>query len=86
MSCQIKQVSDPADVVSQQYICEKLMELYGVKCTTDDVLNLDSSTDDKFSRHLIFNLQNAAFKDNIHVGAFCAAQSPCSCQRWISLF
>lgn len=51
------------------------MEVYGVKCTTDDVLNLDSSTNDKFSRHLIFNLQNAAFKDNIHVGAFCVAQS-----------
>lgn len=53
-----------------QYVCDKLMEVYGVKCTTDDVLNLDSSTNDKFSRHLIFNLQNAAFKDNIHAGRF----------------
>lgn len=56
--------------VCWQYVCDKLMEVYGIECTTDNVLNLDSSTEDKFSRHLIFNLQNAAFKDNIHVGMF----------------
>ncbi|XP_070842083.1 DNA-directed primase/polymerase protein [Chaetodon trifascialis] len=53
-----------------QYVCDKLMEIYGITCTTNNVLNLDSSTEEKFSRHLIFNLQNAAFKDNIHVGRF----------------
>ncbi|TKS68266.1 DNA-directed primase/polymerase protein [Collichthys lucidus] len=53
-----------------QYVCDKLMEVYGIKCTSKNVLNLDSSTEEKFSRHLIFNLQNAAFKDNIHVGRF----------------
>lgn len=53
------------------------MELYGVRCTADDVLNLDSSTDDKFSRHLIFNLRHAAFKDNIHVGESCALYARC---------
>ncbi|XP_076004101.1 DNA-directed primase/polymerase protein [Genypterus blacodes] len=53
-----------------QYVCEKLMEVYGIECSAKDVLNLDSSTDEKFSRHLIFNLQNAAFKDNMHVGKF----------------
>ncbi|XP_012674306.2 DNA-directed primase/polymerase protein [Clupea harengus] len=53
-----------------QYVCEKLHELYGLKCSSKDVLNLDSSTEDKFSRHLIFLLPNAAFKDNSHVGRF----------------
>ncbi|XP_029912936.1 DNA-directed primase/polymerase protein isoform X2 [Myripristis murdjan] len=53
-----------------QYVCEKLLEVYGVKCTAKDVLNLDSSTEEKFSRHLIFVLSNAAFKDNIHAGRF----------------
>ncbi|XP_075947399.1 DNA-directed primase/polymerase protein [Anarhichas minor] len=53
-----------------QYVCDKLMEVYGIECSANDVLNLDSSTEDKFSRHLIFNLQNAAFKDNIHMGRF----------------
>lgn len=52
------------------YISRKLEEFYGIKCSAKDVLNLDSSTENKFSRHLIFLLQNAAFKDNIHAGNF----------------
>ncbi|KAJ8271765.1 hypothetical protein COCON_G00106240 [Conger conger] len=53
-----------------QFVCGKLEEVYGVKCSAKDVLNLDSTTEEKFSRHLIFLLPNAAFKDNIHVGHF----------------
>uniref|UniRef100_UPI0037E93ED0 LOW QUALITY PROTEIN: DNA-directed primase/polymerase protein-like n=1 Tax=Semicossyphus pulcher TaxID=241346 RepID=UPI0037E93ED0 len=53
-----------------QYVCDELMEIYGIECSMKNILNLDSSTEEKFSRHLIFNLQNAAFKDNIHVGRF----------------
>uniref|UniRef100_A0A3Q2ZN57 DNA-directed primase/polymerase protein n=1 Tax=Hippocampus comes TaxID=109280 RepID=A0A3Q2ZN57_HIPCM len=52
-----------------QYVCQKLKDVYGVECCATSILSLDSSTEDKFSRHLIFNLPNAAFKDNIHVGA-----------------
>ncbi|XP_063074678.1 DNA-directed primase/polymerase protein [Engraulis encrasicolus] len=53
-----------------QYVCKKLDEVYSLKCSSKDVLNLDSSTEEKFSRHLIFVLPNAAFKDNSHVGHF----------------
>nr|XP_054108698.1 DNA-directed primase/polymerase protein isoform X3 [Callithrix jacchus] len=53
-----------------EYVCKALQELYGVNCSAEDVLNLDSSTDEKFSRHLIFQLRDVAFKDNIHVGNF----------------
>ncbi|XP_016863356.1 DNA-directed primase/polymerase protein isoform X2 [Homo sapiens] len=53
-----------------EYVCKALQELYGVNCSAEDVLNLDSSTDEKFSRHLIFQLHDVAFKDNIHVGNF----------------
>ncbi|CAL8332424.1 unnamed protein product [Lota lota] len=53
-----------------QYVCERLMDVYGVVCSARDVLNLDSSTEDKFSRHLIFCLGSTAFKDNIHMGKF----------------
>ncbi|XP_037554160.1 DNA-directed primase/polymerase protein [Nematolebias whitei] len=53
-----------------QYVCDKLMEVYGIKCSVKNVLNLDSSTEEKFSRHLVFILENAAFKDNLHVGRF----------------
>ncbi|KAI2668596.1 DNA-directed primase/polymerase protein [Labeo rohita] len=53
-----------------QYVCEKLEEVYGLRCSAKDVLNLDSSTSEKFSHHLIFMLPSAAFKDNSHVGRF----------------
>ncbi|XP_062379393.1 DNA-directed primase/polymerase protein [Sardina pilchardus] len=53
-----------------QYVCKKLNEVYGLNCSSSDVLNLDSSTEDKFSRHLIFLLPNATFRDNSHVGRF----------------
>nr|XP_054108699.1 DNA-directed primase/polymerase protein isoform X5 [Callithrix jacchus] len=53
-----------------EYVCKALQELYGVNCSAEDVLNLDSSTDEKFSRHLIFQLRDVAFKDNIHVGVY----------------
>uniref|UniRef100_A0A8C7Y1I6 DNA-directed primase/polymerase protein n=1 Tax=Oryzias sinensis TaxID=183150 RepID=A0A8C7Y1I6_9TELE len=64
-----------------KYVCEKLLDVYGIECSEKNVLNLDSSTEEKFSRHLIFLLQHAAFKDNIHVGTFTAevdggAESP----------
>ncbi|XP_004696520.2 DNA-directed primase/polymerase protein [Echinops telfairi] len=53
-----------------EHVCKALQELYSVNCSAEDVFNLDSSTDEKFSRHLIFQLRNVAFKDNIHVGNF----------------
>ncbi|KAF7482019.1 DNA-directed primase/polymerase protein [Marmota monax] len=53
-----------------EYVCKALQELYNVSCSSEDVFNLDSSTDEKFSRHLIFQLHDVAFKDNVHVGVY----------------
>ncbi|XP_051686406.1 DNA-directed primase/polymerase protein isoform X1 [Oryctolagus cuniculus] len=53
-----------------EHVCRALQDLYSVRCSAEDVFNLDSSTDEKFSRHLIFQLHDVAFKDNIHVGNF----------------
>ncbi|NWT10684.1 PRIPO protein, partial [Vireo altiloquus] len=53
-----------------ELVSQKLKELYDVNCSSNNVLNLDSSTDEKFSRHLIFLPQKTAFKDNTHVGNF----------------
>ncbi|NXQ29395.1 PRIPO protein, partial [Alaudala cheleensis] len=53
-----------------ELVSQKLKELYDVNCSSKDVLNLDSSTDEKFSRHLIFLPQKTAFKDNTHIGNF----------------
>ncbi|XP_066172972.1 DNA-directed primase/polymerase protein [Sylvia atricapilla] len=53
-----------------ELVSQKLKELYDVNCSAKDVLNLDSSTDEKFSRHLIFLPQKTVFKDNTHIGNF----------------
>ncbi|XP_009909170.2 DNA-directed primase/polymerase protein [Dryobates pubescens] len=53
-----------------ELVSQKLKELYDVNCSAKEVLNLDSSTDEKLSRHLIFLPQNTVFKDNMHVGNF----------------
>ncbi|XP_067885493.1 DNA-directed primase/polymerase protein isoform X2 [Heterodontus francisci] len=53
-----------------QYVCRKLGEMYNINCSVKDILNLDSSTHQKFSRHLVFHLPNAVFKNNVHVGNF----------------
>ncbi|NXD22011.1 PRIPO protein, partial [Spelaeornis formosus] len=53
-----------------ELVSQKLKEMYDVNCSSDDVLNLDSSTDEKFSRHLIFLPQKTVFKDNTHIGNF----------------
>ncbi|NXM94835.1 PRIPO protein, partial [Sylvia borin] len=53
-----------------ELVSQKLKELYDVNCSVKDVLNLDSSTDEKFSRHLIFLPQKTVFKDNTHIGNF----------------
>lgn len=53
-----------------QHVCKALQQFYRVRCSAEDVLNLDSSTNEKFSRHLIFQLHDVAFKDNIHVGKY----------------
>ncbi|XP_022736410.1 DNA-directed primase/polymerase protein isoform X2 [Durio zibethinus] len=51
-------------------ILEALLEKYSINGNQDWVVELDSSTEDKFSRHLIMRIPKTAFKDNLHVGAF----------------
>lgn len=48
--------------------CAYLLLHWAVPCNKYNVLNLDSSTNEKFSRHIIFNIKDVAFKDNYHVG------------------
>ncbi|KAK7380402.1 hypothetical protein VNO78_32912 [Psophocarpus tetragonolobus] len=51
-------------------ILEALYEKYAIQGDHDWVVELDSSTEEKFSRHIIIRIPNAAFKDNSHAGAF----------------
>ncbi|GMP24602.1 hypothetical protein CsSME_00001809 [Camellia sinensis var. sinensis] len=49
-----------------------LFDKYSIQGEHDWIVELDSSTEEKFSRHLIIRLQKTAFKDNSHAGAFVA--------------
>ncbi|GAB2265148.1 hypothetical protein Dimus_000213 [Dionaea muscipula] len=49
-----------------------LLDKYSLQGSLDWVIELDSSTQEKFSRHLVIRIPRAAFKDNSHVGAFVA--------------
>ncbi|XP_021765011.1 DNA-directed primase/polymerase protein-like [Chenopodium quinoa] len=51
-------------------IFEALHEKYHIQGEEDWVVELDSSTEAKFSRHLVLRIPKAAFKDNSHAGAF----------------
>nr|GLL20114.1 DNA-directed primase/polymerase protein [Ipomoea trifida] len=53
-------------------VFDTLLEKYSLEGSHDWIVELDSSTEDKFSRHLIIRLPKIAFKDNSHVGAFTA--------------
>lgn len=47
-----------------------MFDIYDLQFETDWTIELDSSTTEIFSCHLIIHVPNAAFKDNSHVGAF----------------
>ena len=64
-------------------LCDFMSNVFaGVQCSPDHILHLDSSTPEKFSRHLIVNAvcsmhehehaKRALFADNLHAGAFMA--------------
>ncbi|XP_065846033.1 DNA-directed primase/polymerase protein-like isoform X2 [Oscarella lobularis] len=54
-----------------QCVCDQMKTVFRVNSIdSEDVIDLDSSTEAKFSRHLIFNVKEAVFADNSHVGAF----------------
>ncbi|KAG7014744.1 DNA-directed primase/polymerase protein [Cucurbita argyrosperma subsp. argyrosperma] len=51
-------------------VLEALNEKYSIQGSFDWILELDSSNEEKFSRHLIIRIPKVAFKDNSHAGAF----------------
>ena len=54
-------------------VCAALHREYGVLPPDDAIVELDSSTAAKFSRHLVVRLPGAAFADNGHCGRFVRA-------------
>ena len=51
-------------------VCFYLREKFGISCNRGDIIDLDSSTSDKFSRHLIFHMSESLFCNNIECGNF----------------
>ncbi|OQU89936.1 hypothetical protein SORBI_3002G297500 [Sorghum bicolor] len=59
-----------------------LRDKYSIEGHEEWITELDSSTEEKFSRHLIIRIPKIAFKDNSHVGAFvCEVCSQIAAQR-----
>ena len=56
-------------------MCLCLRQEFKILVSRDSVLDLQASTEKKFSRHLIFLFKNAAFKNNIHAGRYIYAFS-----------
>ncbi|PUZ71969.1 hypothetical protein GQ55_2G356100 [Panicum hallii var. hallii] len=52
------------------FIFSALRDKYSIEGQEEWITELDSSTEEKFSRHLIIRIPKTAFKDNSHVGAF----------------
>jgi hypothetical protein len=51
-------------------VCEKLQECFQVQCDPTHILQLDSSTEKKFSMHAIVHIPGCAFRTNAHAGSF----------------
>ncbi|KAL4375601.1 hypothetical protein AHAS_Ahas05G0298100 [Arachis hypogaea] len=51
-------------------VLEAFQEKYSIHGNLDWIVELDSSTKEKFSRHLIIRIPKVTFKDNSHAGAF----------------
>ncbi|EZA49165.1 hypothetical protein DMN91_004952 [Ooceraea biroi] len=47
-----------------------LLNRYHLLCDRSNFLILDSTSSEKFSRHVIFTMKDVSFKDNSHVGRF----------------
>ena len=47
-----------------------MQERFKIRLNEEHVLELDSTTYQKFSRHLVFRIKRCSFKDNSHVNAF----------------
>ena len=66
-----------------------MQERFDIEFKEDCIVELDSSTPAKFSRHVIVRIPGAAFQSNFHVGAFVkdlceppgSAESPDSPER-----
>lgn len=56
--------------IFKDYVQFRLQNIFCVQICRNSIIDLDSSTITKFSRHLIFRIPGKLFADNLHVGSF----------------
>ncbi|XP_062186501.1 uncharacterized protein LOC133890073 isoform X2 [Phragmites australis] len=66
----VKRDTDEMVDILVAVIFSALHDKYSIEGHEEWITELDSSTEAKFSRHLIIRIPKTAFKDNSHVGAF----------------
>ncbi|KAG6507081.1 hypothetical protein ZIOFF_032421 [Zingiber officinale] len=64
-----KDVDEMVDILVS-FTYDLLFDKYSIEGNNGWIIELDSSTSVKFSRHVIIRIPRVAFKDNSHVGAF----------------
>ncbi|KAJ3229941.1 hypothetical protein HDU81_004898 [Chytriomyces hyalinus] len=62
--------TDAMMVAFKELVMQELSDAFKLRVDIQHILDLDSTTDIKFSRHLIFNIPNTAWRSNAHVGQF----------------
>ncbi|XP_067130467.1 DNA-directed primase/polymerase protein-like [Centruroides vittatus] len=53
-----------------QFVCWALKSVHNISCDISNVLWLSSSSNEKFSAHLIFQLNEFAYENNVQLGYF----------------
>ncbi|XP_023216366.1 DNA-directed primase/polymerase protein-like [Centruroides sculpturatus] len=53
-----------------QFVCWALKSVHNISCDISNVLWLSSSSNEKFSAHLIFQLDEFAYENNVQLGYF----------------
>jgi hypothetical protein len=56
--------------VFKDFVKDRIFKLFNIHMPMDCVYDLESTSDSKFSRHLIWKIPSCAFENNIHVGVF----------------
>lgn len=62
--------SDPISMmrIFKELLFKEIKSKFGIFVTEKDVIDLDSTTDKKFSRHLIIHMKDSVFANNIEIG------------------
>ncbi|KAJ3105337.1 hypothetical protein HDU97_008234 [Phlyctochytrium planicorne] len=79
------QSPEPLHVFSFEVFCRALKEKFEIDVQDSEWLEMDSSTEKKFSRHVVVNLGKAVWKNNVHCGRFVAGVCSKIRIKWLEM-